>query len=216
MLSRIKAGKAVGILAGAGLLVGLGVIGWIRLHTSDEPVANSQGGSVLLDTSATPTPTPDPLALRVAGANASSVQGTNPTGGSIGTTQATPAPAGAPGTADFKQYDKYRSETTALFGELTPGQGQEVAAGSVVSVAYRGYLTDGTLFDESYSSGKAFSFTEGEHQVILGWEEGLMGMKVGGKRRLIVPPSAGYGAQAHGPIPAGAVMVFDVELLGVK
>lgn len=207
--------KIVGLAIGAGLLAGMGFYGWTWLRPVDETVADSKGGSVQLDTSTTPAPTPDPMPLRVAAANGSSVQGAGQTNSEGGATP-TPAPNAVPGPADFKQYDKYRDETAALLGELRLGQGQEVAAGSAVTVAYRGWLTNGTLFDESYSTGKPFTFTEGEHHVIAGWEQGLFGMKVGGKRRLIVPPSAGYGDQAHGPIPAGSVLVFDVELLDVK
>lgn len=72
------------------------------------------------------------------------------------------------------------------------------------------------MFDESYSRGQTFAFTPGEHRVIAGWEQGVIGMKVGGKRRLVVPPAVGYGSQANGPIPGGSVLIFDIELLEVK
>ena len=120
-----------------------------------------------------------------------------------------------PSSADFKQYEQYKNNDSALFGDIVVGQGAAVAAGSVVTVNYKGWLTGGDLFDQS-AAGQPFSFTEGEHRVIVGWEQGLFGMKVGGKRRLIVPPAVGSGNQAKGSIAAGSVMVFDVELVGVK
>jgi FKBP-type peptidyl-prolyl cis-trans isomerase len=204
--------KRAAILGGAGVLTGLGIIGWLQLRPDNETVANSNGGSIALTTS-TPEPTPDPLELRVAEANSGSVQGLSHS--EAGTAPAaTPAPA--PGPADFRQYEKYRDEQNALMGDMVTGQGPEVKMGSTVSVAYRGWLTDGKLFDESYSRGVLYSFTVGERRVIAGWEQGLLGMKVGGKRRLIVPPAAGYGSEAHDPIPPNSVLVFDIELLGVK
>lgn len=189
---------------------------WTR---SDEPaVVNSAGGSVVIEMNATPTPASE---LQVRTANPNSAQGGIGTGAQA---DATPMPnfgakssasAAAPSPADFKQYEQYKGNASALFGELREGQGAEVAAGSVVTVRYKGWLTTGELFDQSAVEAP-FTFTEGEHRVISGWEQGLFGMKVGGKRRLIVPPAVGYGDQAKGPIPASSVLIFDVELVSVK
>lgn len=125
-----------------------------------------------------------------------------------------------PDPSTFAQYDKYKDSSSVAFGDVQTGNGTALAAGQTASVYYRGYLTNGTLFDatRSDSSGtpQAFSFTEGQHQVIAGWEEGLLGMKVGGIRLLIVPPSLGYGAQAQSSIPANSVLVFEVQLLSAK
>lgn len=96
------------------------------------------------------------------------------------------------------------------------GQGQVAQAGQVVVVHYTGWLTDGTKFDSSYDHGKPFEFPLGGGQVIRGWDEGVAGMKVGGKRRLFVPPELGYGARDMGQIPPNSALVFDVELLGIK
>jgi FKBP-type peptidyl-prolyl cis-trans isomerase len=106
------------------------------------------------------------------------------------------------------------NELTGL--ELAQGSGQEVVAGSRVSVNYTGMLPDGTVFDTSANRGP-FQFTVGEGRVIAGWEQGLMGMKEGGKRRLIIPPSLAYGEQGvPGAIPPNATLIFDIELLDVQ
>ncbi len=119
-------------------------------------------------------------------------------------------------TPDFSQYAQYKSADKVIVEEITAGSGAEVKPGNQITVHYRGWLTDGQVFDESYGRGVPFSFTPGQRQVITGWEEGTIGMKVGGKRRLIVPPVAGYGDRPVGSIPAGSVLVFDIELLEVK
>lgn len=117
---------------------------------------------------------------------------------------------------DLAQYEEFKDKPGALYQDVRKGTGLEAGSKSTVTVNYRGWLTDGRLFDDTYQTGKTFSFQLGSGQVISGWDQGLVGMKVGGKRRLIVPPVAGYGAQGRDPIPANAVLVFDVELLDVK
>lgn len=100
--------------------------------------------------------------------------------------------------------------------EVQPGTGAEAKSGSTVSVHYTGYLTDGTKFDSSIG-GDPIVFPLGTGQVIPGWDEGLLGMKVGEKRRLIIPPQLAYGANgAGGVIPPNATLVFDVELMQVQ
>jgi FKBP-type peptidyl-prolyl cis-trans isomerase len=97
------------------------------------------------------------------------------------------------------------------------GEGAEAVAGKTVSVHYTGWLTDGKKFDSSVDRGQPFQFTLGVGQVIQGWDKGVAGMKVGGKRKLTIPPEMGYGARgAGGVIPPNATLVFEVELLGVK
>lgn len=97
------------------------------------------------------------------------------------------------------------------------GSGAEAVPGKTVSVHYTGTLFNGTKFDSSLDRGQPFVFGLGAGQVIPGWDMGLQGMKVGGKRKLIIPPHLGYGAAgAGGVIPPNAVLVFDVELLEVK
>ncbi len=96
------------------------------------------------------------------------------------------------------------------------GTGVEATAGKKISVNYLGTLTDGTKFDSSYDRNQPFSFTLGSGQVIQGWDQGFAGMKVGGKRKLVIPPSLGYGNQSAGSIPPNSTLVFEVELLGVE
>jgi FKBP-type peptidyl-prolyl cis-trans isomerase len=96
------------------------------------------------------------------------------------------------------------------------GTGAEAKSGDTVSVHYVGTLTDGTKFDSSVDRGTPFEFTIGQNSVIQGWEQGIPGMKVGGKRILTIPPSLGYGEQATGSIPANSTLIFEVELLGIK
>jgi FKBP-type peptidyl-prolyl cis-trans isomerase FkpA len=101
--------------------------------------------------------------------------------------------------------------------ELVEGDGQLAEAGQQVSVHYTGWLLDGDKFDSSVDRNQPFQFALGKGMVIRGWDEGVAGMKVGGKRRLTIPPQLGYGAQgAGGVIPPNATLVFDVELLAIS
>jgi len=96
------------------------------------------------------------------------------------------------------------------------GTGEIPSPGKTVRVHYTGRLENGTKFDSSVDRGQPFDFTIGVGQVIKGWDEGVMTMKVGGKRKLIVPPNLGYGAFGAGPIPPNSTLIFEVELLGVR
>jgi FKBP-type peptidyl-prolyl cis-trans isomerase FkpA len=115
-----------------------------------------------------------------------------------------------PSSAPFSQTD------------LRAGTGTEAAAGTVLTVHYTGWLYDGSKTDgkgvqfETSVGGTPFSFTLGLGGVITGWERGLPGMKVGGLRRLVIPPSLAYGAVRNGPIPANATLVFEIELVDVQ
>ncbi len=106
--------------------------------------------------------------------------------------------------------------TGLIYDDLMIGSGAEAAHGQQVTVHYTGWLTDGTKFDSSKDRDDPFSFSLGGGQVIKGWDEGVTGMKVGGKRKLTIPPQLGYGARgAGGVIPPNATLVFEVELLKV-
>ncbi|HEX6042717.1 FKBP-type peptidyl-prolyl cis-trans isomerase [Longimicrobium sp.] len=96
------------------------------------------------------------------------------------------------------------------------GDGPEAKSGQTVSVHYTGTLLDGKKFDSSRDRGQPFQFGLGAGQVIRGWDEGVAGMKVGGRRTLVIPPELGYGSRAIGPIPPNSTLRFEVELLGVR
>ena len=107
------------------------------------------------------------------------------------------------------------------YTDTNVGTGTEATKGKKVSVHYTGWLYNngvkGTKFDSSLDRGQPFGFALGAGQVIRGWDEGVVGMKIGGKRTLVIPPDLGYGARgAGGVIPPNATLMFDVELLGVQ
>lgn len=102
------------------------------------------------------------------------------------------------------------------YEDSASGEGVTAKVGDRVSVHYTGWLTDGTKFDSSVERNQPFQFQLGKGMVIRGWDEGVSGMQVGGKRKLTIPPQLGYGAQgAGGAIPPNATLVFDVELLEI-
>jgi peptidylprolyl isomerase len=101
--------------------------------------------------------------------------------------------------------------------DLLVGTGPVVEKGDIIAVHYLGTLPDGTKFDSSYDRGEPFAFKLGSGSVIPGWEEGFLSMKVGGKRKLVIPPTLAYGENGvPGAIPANATLIFEVELLGIK
>ena len=101
--------------------------------------------------------------------------------------------------------------------DIEVGSGASPQTGQTVVVHYTGWLADGTKFDSSVDRGQPFTFVIGTGQVIKGWDEGVATMKVGGKRRLTIPPELGYGAGGYPPIiPANAQLIFEVELLEIR
>lgn len=109
------------------------------------------------------------------------------------------------------------SDSGLKYDDTTVGNGAVAKAGQSVSVHYTGWLTNGTKFDSSKDRDDPFEFKLGAGQVIRGWDEGVQGMKVGGVRKLTIPPQLGYGARgAGGVIPPNATLVFEVELLAIK
>jgi len=111
--------------------------------------------------------------------------------------------------------DYTTTDSGLQFYDIAKGDGATAAAGQTVTVHYTGWLEDGTQFDSSVDRGEPFTFVLGEGGVIPGWDEGLAGMQVGGKRQLRIPAALAYGETGSGPIPANATLVFDVELLEV-
>jgi FKBP-type peptidyl-prolyl cis-trans isomerase len=127
----------------------------------------------------------------------------------------TPAPS--PQTATDPNPEPLTKGDKLEITDLTIGSGAAAQAGNRVSVHYTGTLTDGTVFDTSLKRGQPFTFNLGAGDVIAGWDQGVAGMKVGGKRKLVIPPELGYGASgAGGVIPPNATLIFEVELLSIN
>jgi FKBP-type peptidyl-prolyl cis-trans isomerase FkpA len=122
--------------------------------------------------------------------------------------------------SSFSEYDKYSSNSTALFGDVAVGTGAPLSATQKATITYKGWLTNGSMFSESATNSngslESYTFTIGDHQIIPGLEEGIIGMKVGGTRLIIIPPALGYGSQVHDSIPANSVLVFEVSLLSAN
>jgi FKBP-type peptidyl-prolyl cis-trans isomerase len=114
--------------------------------------------------------------------------------------------------------DGVRTPDGLVYWDIRVGTGEVAKEGSRVRVHYTGWLTNGKKFDSSVDAGQPFDFRIGNGEVIKGWEEGVAGMKVGGKRQLRIPPALGYGAEGTpgGPIPPNANLIFDIQLLGVQ
>lgn len=113
--------------------------------------------------------------------------------------------------------EKQTMNNGLVIEDIKIGDGQEVEKFNIVTVNYTGLLENGTKFDSSLNPGRSpFRFTVGAGQVIKGWDDGLMGMKVGGKRKLTIPPELGYGSRDNGPIPANSTLIFEIDLLGIE
>ncbi len=205
------------------VLIGGGL--WWHGHSGSQTNKNNANQTVgnhliSLDQS---SPSSNSGGLSVSGSGAADLGQLGGNQSSQGSSNKSSGSSGASGDVDpstFSQYDKYKSSQNALFGDIQKGSGAELAAGQKASIYYKGWLTNGALVDQSpVSSGgqpQPFSFTLGAHQVINGLEEGVAGMKAGGKRLVIVPPAVGYGSQGQGVVPPNAVLIFEVQLLSVQ
>ena len=109
-----------------------------------------------------------------------------------------------------------KTSTGLYYRDITVGSGAAVTSGMALTVRYTGWLPNGTQFDANQSPATPFAFTVGVGQVIAGWDQGFVGMKVGGRRQLVIPPSLGYGSQSAGSIPANSILVFTVDVLTAR
>ncbi|MFY9484056.1 MAG: FKBP-type peptidyl-prolyl cis-trans isomerase [Patescibacteria group bacterium] len=119
-------------------------------------------------------------------------------------------------TSDQSTIKNMDEPTELKIEDLTVGTGAELTAGKTATVHYTGTLTDGTVFDSSVERGEPAQFAVGVGQLIEGFDKGLIGMKVGGKRKLTIPAALGYGDKQVSTIPANSTLIFEVELLGVE
>ena len=138
---------------------------------------------------------------------------TTPTPSADATMEPTPQESPVPQASPVGKVIKL--DNGLQYQDMVVGTGAVAKAGNVISVHYAGTLANGTPFDSSYTRGTPFEFTLGNGQVIQGWDIGVAGMKIGGKRRLVIPPSLGYGPNDYGPIPGNSTLLFDVELLKI-
>jgi FKBP-type peptidyl-prolyl cis-trans isomerase FkpA len=158
---------------------------------------------------------------RNAPADASATDEAAPAGADSGVTAQTDtavrvAPASSK-EAEVNDPELTTTKSGLKYKDLTTGTGETAVKGKNARVHYTGWLVDGTQFDSSLDRNEPFEFKVGAGRVIQGWDEGVAGMKAGGKRRLVIPPDLGYGSQGAGSlIPPGATLVFEVELLEVK
>lgn len=236
-MSKIKiVGISIAVLA---VLVGSGVGLWVwsgqggqPLHTSVAEAQAGSGGQTLAQTT-----DPNSVSLNKmqektepsGGLSVSQSTGANSLGqispnseglsGNSGTKPSSSAKS-ILDPSSFSQYDKYKDSEGAMFADVQVGSGSELQPNMKAAVYYKGWLTNGQMFDQSRPDDKGqiqpFIFTLGGGQVIPGWEQGLAGMKVGGTRMLIIPPAVGYGATGQGSIPGNSVLVFQVQLAEVQ
>lgn len=134
-----------------------------------------------------------------------------------GSAAPTPSPKPAPKMKASTAGKSVTTKSGLTYVDLVVGKGPMPKVGQTISVLYTGKLTNGKVFDSTASrNNEPFETPIGVGQVIKGWDEGMLTMRVGGKRRLTIPPSLGYGASAEGPIPANSTLIFDVELRAIK
>jgi hypothetical protein len=214
----MRAGIKAGLVLGGFAVITAGIIGYVVWHAQQKPNQVAVKGESSVAQAI-------PLDSDQSGSSLS-VSGNSGLGGGIeGNTDqsggsASSSKSSVPGPETFVQFDKYKGEKNALYQDIQPGTGDGIKVNKKAAVIYKVYLTDGKLIDQNRVDKDnkivPFVFTYGAHQVIPGWEQGFGGMKVGGVRRLIIPPAVGYGSKGQDPVPPNAVLVIDVQLLEIE
>lgn len=209
------------------ILIGLGVGGFWYWHVNNDSVKRG-GLSLLNDSDGSSGPngiglSPSSGVLSVgsgSSTNLGQLGGGNNNAQGVNNGSSKSGGAQAPSPDSFSQYEKYKDAQNSLFGDIAKGDGVELTANKTAVVTYKGWLTNGKMFDASRQNSdgslQPFVFTLGSKQVIPGFEQGVAGMKVGGTRLIIVPPAVGYGSEAKDNIPPNSVLVFEVKLLSVQ
>jgi FKBP-type peptidyl-prolyl cis-trans isomerase len=215
----------IAIVVVALLIVGASAyFGWKIISKDDTTVAASTevAGAMSLNPNAAQSETislqPKPAEQK--DPNALSVNDSSSTSANLGSGSrqqvSTSGSNASSANQDFSQYEQYKDKNEVFFGEIKAGTGAEAVKDKQLAVTYKGYLTNGQVFDQSRVNNgqlQPLLFTLGAGQLIPGFEQGVAGMKVGGTRRVIIPPSLGYGDKSQGGIPANSVLVFDITLV---
>jgi FKBP-type peptidyl-prolyl cis-trans isomerase len=218
----------IAIVVGAVLIVGASAyFGWkIKAKDDATVAANTEvAGAMSLNPNAVQSETISlqPKPAEPKDPNALSVNDSSNTSANLGSGSrqqvSTSGSNASSANQDFSQYEQYKDKNEVFFGEIKAGTGAEAVKDKQLAVTYKGYLTNGQVFDQSRVNNgqlQPLLFTLGAGQLIPGFEQGVAGMKVGGTRRVIIPPSLGYGDKAQGGIPANSVLVFDITLTAAQ
>lgn len=218
----------IAIVVGAVLIVGASAyFGWkIKAKDDATVAANTEvAGAMSLNPNAAQSETISlqPKPAEPKDPNALSVNDSSNTSANLGSGSrqqvSTSGSNASSANQDFSQYEQYKDKNEVFFGEIKAGTGAEAVKDKQLAVTYKGYLTNGQVFDQSRVNNgqlQPLLFTLGAGQLIPGFEQGVAGMKVGGTRRVIIPPSLGYGDKAQGGIPANSVLVFDITLTAAQ
>lgn len=209
------------------VIVGVGVGAWLQFGKDADVSASTTTEVAGAVSNLSPQQSPsDTISLTPKPAeqkdpNALSVSNGQSTGANLGSgtrqqsTQSSNNNSSA-SSQDLSQFEQYKDKNEVYFGDIVTGTGAEAVKDKQLAVTYKGYLTNGQVFDQSRATNNGqlqpLLFTLGAGQLIPGFEQGVAGMKVGGTRRVIIPPSLGYGDKAQGGIPANSVLVFDITL----
>ncbi len=209
-----------GSVTAAALLGGGGAAWWMTRPAPEQ--VNSKGGTVALEGSGGKDSDASGLRVGEAGGGTQGVPlagqsagGSGAVSGSDGVVSAG-RPGPVPTAKELADYAKYQDSKEVHFIDYLPGKGVEAKATDKLVINYTGWLADGRKFDDTYAKGQPFVFAPSERKIISGFEAGVLGMKVGGRRRLIVPPAGGYGQQGKDPIPPNSLLVFDLELVAAQ